>query len=545
MKGIGIGTGKLLKGVGGGVVGSTATIVTTATGGVALVARNMATLTGDKKFIQRNEEKRREMMTNNGGALAGFKAAGESVFGGISSGLSGLVTSPIEETKKSGAMGFFVGVGKGLVGAAVKPVIGVTEGIANVATGINHQLSNALVVSHRRPARAFFKPEVLSSDLVLVPLDLFAAIGQQLVNKIAFKKNYSDTFLAAFELPSKVNDLKENDPAGLVFSMKYVMIITKSLSVISTVSVSTLSHVSLYRSDHQNYTLEFVEYSTNQKKGSILNSVKISTRNRAILIYDTFVRYRTLFGCPTAMPPSEVVMDMLDNDIYSQGSGKNRKLSLSESDGDDHPEAKVIFSSSVGSTMNGESYIFGTANEGKCTKNRFSDVQFKKTAKIYLSEVDATLPITEPLYRSYHASLDKIVWRSVFDWTYNHDYIINPSRCCACLIINHSNALIEIENINLKEGVEVIPFSVGPEGFDAEKNIVSACGGAVLLFGYGRRPTIVSKEHIKFEIHSNAFRSLVSTRVNSSNLHTSPGFNVNFMEKTRTDWWAKFVIVIT
>lgn len=55
------------------------------------------------------------------------------IAGGITSGVSGIFTAPVRGAKKGGVGGFFTGVGKGLVGAVVKPVVGVTDSVISVA----------------------------------------------------------------------------------------------------------------------------------------------------------------------------------------------------------------------------------------------------------------------------------------------------------------------------------------------------------------------------------------------------------------------------
>lgn len=47
--------------------------------------------------------------------------------------MSGIFTAPVSGAKKGGMGGFFKGVGKGLVGAVVKPVVGVTDSVISVA----------------------------------------------------------------------------------------------------------------------------------------------------------------------------------------------------------------------------------------------------------------------------------------------------------------------------------------------------------------------------------------------------------------------------
>ena len=68
--------------------------------------------------------------------------------------MSGLVTKPFEEARKSGVQGFFRGVGLGLIGAAVKPVMGLTDGLTSLASGISKSVGEASVYVQVRPARA-------------------------------------------------------------------------------------------------------------------------------------------------------------------------------------------------------------------------------------------------------------------------------------------------------------------------------------------------------------------------------------------------------
>ena len=81
------------------------------------------------------------MSDSSRGVLSGLLAGSTSVVSGISSGITGLVSKPLEGGIKGGALGFFRGVGQGVIGVAVNPLVGVTDGIAAVAQGVSSQLS--------------------------------------------------------------------------------------------------------------------------------------------------------------------------------------------------------------------------------------------------------------------------------------------------------------------------------------------------------------------------------------------------------------------
>ena len=96
---------------------------------------------------------------------AGLKNAGESVIGGVASGVGGIFMAPVKGARTEGVGGFFKGVGKGLVGAGVKPVMGVT-GVTAVVQASN--ATDGKIVRHcfKRLRRAI--PSSNSGRMVVV-----------------------------------------------------------------------------------------------------------------------------------------------------------------------------------------------------------------------------------------------------------------------------------------------------------------------------------------------------------------------------------------
>ncbi len=97
----------------------------------------------------------------------------------------------------SGAMGFGKGVALGVVGVVVKPVLGVTDGIANVAHGLSNQMTESVVRPQTRPPRTFERSLIESSDLVLVPVDGVGARAQQFIVKKAEKDGQVDSVISS------------------------------------------------------------------------------------------------------------------------------------------------------------------------------------------------------------------------------------------------------------------------------------------------------------------------------------------------------------
>ena len=72
--------------------------------------------------------------------------------GGVASGVTGIFMAPVKGARNEGVGGFFKGVGKGLVGAVVKPVMGVTEGVTAVVQGASNA-TDGKIVKHAQKRR--------------------------------------------------------------------------------------------------------------------------------------------------------------------------------------------------------------------------------------------------------------------------------------------------------------------------------------------------------------------------------------------------------
>merc|ERR1711871_1325453 len=115
-----------------------------------------------------------------GGFFDGLIDGGDSIVSGVSSGLSGLVTRPVEEAQKSGAKGFIKGMGLGILGAVVKPIMGVTDAVTGVATGIGNQVTNETIAVQVRPVRVMLRSRNDSRVLVIGPMNVQAADAQEM-----------------------------------------------------------------------------------------------------------------------------------------------------------------------------------------------------------------------------------------------------------------------------------------------------------------------------------------------------------------------------
>ncbi|RYH32246.1 hypothetical protein EON65_00935 [archaeon] len=535
-KGVTKGTGSLLKGVTTGVVSSTANVVGTATGGVTSLAKGVAKLSGDQKYIKQREEKKREFQTARGGIFSGFKAGTGSLVTGFASGISGLVTKPLEQGQKEGALGFIKGVGQGLVGVAVKPVMGVTEGISNVAMGINHHFSESLSGQHFRPPRAMIRRDVEDADLVLGRLNMFDARAQAFLNNRALSKNYKDTFLTAFTLGFGVSKVENAQAYGVAISTKVFAVLNKECDAIWMIPVPSISHISLAKIN-DTFGLEISDYE--QKLSPSQRYLMCASKSNAIQVYSEAYRFRSIFGNPAAMySPADSLLHL---QALNPDSSSSQSTAHSDHSASNSPRALA----SVRKQSSIQTYKFGTANSSKVPVSRLNEqgVINKTCEKMSSLAVKPPVTIPDQVY-FFHKLLDEIAWELVNNWNSNHDMIINPSRCLVMVIINHSHAPVRITDVSLKEGAYTVIMGAAG-GYDSKFMTLTPAGGAALLFAYGKRPSLISKEHVKVSVSSTAFTCMVATRENRSECSSLAGFSPSFLEKTRNDWWAKYVLSIS
>ncbi|CAM9663611.1 unnamed protein product [Discosporangium mesarthrocarpum] len=130
------GTGSLLKHSVGGVANSASLITGT-------VSQNLTTFTMDKEYKVRRA-KRMEKRGSPVHLIDGIGSAGGSLADGLKDGVSDLIKNPIKGAESGGFAGFAYGVGTGVLGLVVKPVVGVFDAGRDVLQGVSgttHELA--------------------------------------------------------------------------------------------------------------------------------------------------------------------------------------------------------------------------------------------------------------------------------------------------------------------------------------------------------------------------------------------------------------------
>jgi Vacuolar-sorting-associated 13 protein C-terminal/Autophagy-related protein C terminal domain len=128
-------------------------------------SKNMTVLTLDRRYAQKRD--RGEMLRDNSdvNVASGLGSGVQKLVSGFLDGVTGVVKAPIRGAEKRGLEGFAKGVGKGLLGLLVKPIIGISDGFTDVMIGVKGTVDDvgsggtSTVVVQIRPRRALYGRE--------------------------------------------------------------------------------------------------------------------------------------------------------------------------------------------------------------------------------------------------------------------------------------------------------------------------------------------------------------------------------------------------
>mmetsp|Transcript_19612 Transcript_19612/g.26880 ORF Transcript_19612/g.26880 Transcript_19612/m.26880 type:complete len:358 (-) Transcript_19612:52-1125(-) len=290
-------------------------------------------------------------------------------------------------------------------------------------------------------------------------------------------------------------------------------------------------------------------------------SIYCATKSHSLRLYSTLSRYAQRMGNPSAIQSKSSSHDFASsNDANRNSSTPSPRITnnssrdgpiASEGSGSVSPMSKSNTNTNSGrflpalsiSKVSTESYQFGTANSIQFPNVSLSNSDIIQRARESLLQQRSLHDINDAQSRNaYQRDLDWKVWLLVSNWRSNH-FIFHPSRCLACLIINYSPNQVQIVDVKLKEGENVVIIGVNLS-FEPDSRTLLSHGGAAVVFTYGYAPSLTDLAHVKAKIVTSAFTAEVSTRKNRMDCEATAGHTAGYLEKSQTDWWAKCVICV-
>ncbi|KAM9860925.1 intermembrane lipid transfer protein VPS13C [Aulostomus maculatus] len=166
----------------GHTVGGAAGMVSRITGSVG---KGLAAITMDKEYQQKRREEMNRPPKDFGESLA---KGGKGLLKGVVSGVTGIVTKPVEGAKKEGTAGFFKGIGKGLVGVVARPTGSIVDMASSTFQGIQRAAESTEEVTKLRPVR------LIREDGIIRPYELTESQGFDLFQCSEIKQLDGEVF---------------------------------------------------------------------------------------------------------------------------------------------------------------------------------------------------------------------------------------------------------------------------------------------------------------------------------------------------------------
>ncbi|KAI8363865.1 hypothetical protein EDC96DRAFT_608831 [Choanephora cucurbitarum] len=201
----------IAKGVGGFVKKGLFGITDSMSRFTGSLGKGLSAATMDKKF----QDKRRMNLTRNKPTHAIYGVTqGVGYFGtSVASGFAGLVKRPIEGAESGGVTGFVGGVGKGLVGAFTKPVVGFLDMASNITAGIRETTT----VFEGGDLKRERLPRFTGKDGIITSYSQREALGQMWLKEMESGKFSHENYLAHSTL--------ENDETIAILTYTRILVV--------------------------------------------------------------------------------------------------------------------------------------------------------------------------------------------------------------------------------------------------------------------------------------------------------------------------------
>ncbi|KAL7754164.1 Vacuolar protein sorting-associated protein 13 [Sorochytrium milnesiophthora] len=162
------------------------------------VGKGLAIATLDEDFQQTRQISKARNRPKN--TLFGVTTGAKSFAKGVVSGVTGVLTKPIEGAENEGVEGFIKGVGKGLVGLVAKPTLGLFDLANNVSEGIK----STTTATDEREIDRMRLPRFVDKSGILTPFSEREALGQFWLMQLENGKYRHETYVA--HIDTKVED---------------------------------------------------------------------------------------------------------------------------------------------------------------------------------------------------------------------------------------------------------------------------------------------------------------------------------------------------
>ncbi|KAF8453095.1 hypothetical protein BGX38DRAFT_1249760 [Terfezia claveryi] len=196
------------------------------------ISKGLTAATLDKQFQDRRRMTRARNRPKH--ALYGVTQGATSLASSFVDGVTGLGRKPLEGAEREGALGFFKGIGKGVVGLATKPAIGIFDLASNVTEGIRNTTTVFDAEGLDRVRLTRFIPQ----DGIVRPYSQREALGQFWLKQLDGGKYFDEEYIAHL-------DLSEHDSVVMLTYNRIMMVKAKKLSCEWDISLHQLQTINM------------------------------------------------------------------------------------------------------------------------------------------------------------------------------------------------------------------------------------------------------------------------------------------------------------
>lgn len=256
-----------------GLFNSTSKVLRTIGSGVAFVSMD------EEYRARRDLAKRRDQPTNAlTGVFTGMKEFGE----GLAEGVAGIIVQPVRGFQQEGALGIAKGMGKGIIGAAVKPVVGTLDLVQRLTEGVSNTAAPTVLMRRLR------YPRFIAEDGLLRSYDAQNSTAMNILHSIE-NSAFAHEAYWGYIMVSKSRENNSSSLIGwvLIASSTRILLASRLRPSNATSSSSSTSNTSSAASSSpMNVNVQWVApYRTITAVEKVIGAdgglnVKISTRNR-------------------------------------------------------------------------------------------------------------------------------------------------------------------------------------------------------------------------------------------------------------------------
>ena len=244
-------------------------------------SKNMAVLTLDRRYAQKRDRGKslRRTSDSNVTLAGGVESGFIKLVQGFSDGVTGVVKAPMRGAEKRGIEGFAKGVGKGLLGLLVKPMIGISDAATDVMIGVKSTVETGSGNQHpNRAHRNQYRPRrpMYGRDKVLRPYNIEDAAAATLMLQT---RSGGENYLSHIDLGDRV----------ALLSVRRILLLGpdgRELLALKFKHVASIEIRSMQQHDGSEGWGIVIVLNTPRRNGSDVEVVACSSRAQALELYN-------------------------------------------------------------------------------------------------------------------------------------------------------------------------------------------------------------------------------------------------------------------